>query len=207
LEYLDSCEPACAFRQLAEAYLASTGLPGPTSSGAKPQAPDTKPTQDVTRPEPAAVAPSPEAAALLERGIDFVRKGDDDLVIRTYSEAIDIDPRYVSAYIARGEAYRRVLRDFNKAIELDDSNPDAFYNRVWSRALLNDHVRAAKEYDAAIRLNPADASALNNRCWTRAVIGQLRFAMEDCDAALRLRPNFAGRFATATASSIAQTFV
>jgi tetratricopeptide (TPR) repeat protein len=200
LEYLDSCEPACAFRQLAEAYLASTGLPGPTSSGAKSQVPDTsdsKPPPDVTRPQPAAVAPSPEAAALLERGIDFVRKGDDDLAIRTYSKAIDIGPRYVSAYIARGEAYRRkrmlaeALRDFNKAIELDDSNPDAFYNRGLIYTLLNDHVRAGKDYDAAIRLNPADASALNNRCWTRAVIGQLRFAMEDCDAALRLRPNFA----------------
>jgi tetratricopeptide (TPR) repeat protein len=179
-EYLNSCEPPCAFRHLAETYLR-----------------DSNPANAVTRPRPATPAPSREAAALLERGIDFVSKGDDDLAIRAYSEAIDIDPRYVGAYIARGEAYRRkrilpeALRDFNKAIELNDNSPDAFYDRGLIYSLLDDHVRASKDYDAAIRLNPSDASALNNRCWTRAVIGRLQSAKEDCDAALRLRPNFA----------------
>jgi len=151
----------------------------------------------VTPPRPAVPAPPTEAEALLERGIDFVREGDDDLAIRAYSQAIDIDPLYARAYIARGEAYRRkrilreALSDFNKAIELVDNDPDAFYDRGFVYTLRNDHVRAVKDYDAAIRLNPGDASSLNNRCLTRAITGHLPLAMEDCNAALRLRPNFA----------------
>lgn len=153
--------------------------------------------RSVTRPRPPAPAPSSEAEALLERGIDFVRKGEDDLAIRAFSTAIEIDRQYVSAYMYRGESYRRkrllteALSDFNKAIELDDSNADAFYDRAVIYTRLNDHMRAVKDYDAAIRLNPGDASSLNNRCLTRAILGQLRLAMEDCNAALRLRPNFA----------------
>ena len=167
--------------------------------------------QSVTRPPPVSSARSPEAVALLVRGFDLVDKGDVDGAIRTFSNAIDIDPHYVSAYILRGEKYRRkrnlveALHDFNKAIELDNKNPHAFYNRGLIHTLLDDHVRAEKDYDAAIGLNPGDAAALNNRCWTRAVIGQLQDAMDDCNGALqllqfamkdrdeapRLQPNFA----------------
>jgi tetratricopeptide (TPR) repeat protein len=202
-EYLNSCEPPCAYRQVAEAYLSSAQVPGGTSSSAKPQvpvSPSSNPANDITRPRPAAPAPSPEAAALLERGIDFLDRGDYDLAIRTYSEAIDIDPQSVSAYILRGVAYRRngifakALRDFDKAIELNDRNPYAFYERGFTYALRggrDDHVRAGKDYDVAIRLNPGDASALNASCFSRAITGHLGRAKDDCDAALRLRPNFA----------------
>jgi tetratricopeptide (TPR) repeat protein len=137
-----------------------------------------------------------EQEALPEGGRDVYRKGDDDLAIRTHSKSIDRE-WYVRAYIARGEAYRRkrmleeALRDFDKAIELDDNNADAFYDRGFIYTLREDHVSAIKDYDAAIRLNSSDASSLNNRCWSRAIIGHLRLAMEDCNAALRLRPNFA----------------
>ena len=153
--------------------------------------------RSATPPRPAAPAPSSEAEALLESGIDFVRKGADDLAIRAFSKAIEIDRQYVSAYMYRGEAYRRkrilseALGDFNKAIELDDNNADAFYDRGVIYTRQEDYVRAVNDYDAAIRLNPGDASSLNNRCFIRAIIGQLRLAMEDCNAALQLRPNFA----------------
>jgi tetratricopeptide (TPR) repeat protein len=202
-EYLNSCEPPCAYRQVAEAYLSSAQVPGATSSSAKPQvpvSPSSNPTNDITRPRLTAPAPSPEAVALLERGIDFLHRDDYDRAIRTYSEAIDRDPRSVSAYILRGVAYRRkgifreALRDFDKAIELDGHNPYAFYERGFTYALRggrDDHVRAGKDYDVAIRLNPGDASALNASCFSRAIIGHLGRAKDDCDAALRLRPNFA----------------
>ncbi len=137
------------------------------------------PTMSVTQTPPAAPASSWQA-------------GNDDLAISTYNKAIDNDPRDVSAYIARGEAYRRkgslaeALRDFNKAIALDRNNPDAFYNRGFIYTLLNDHVRASENYDEAIRLKPGNASAWNNRCLTRAIIGRLQLAMNDCNVALRL---------------------
>lgn len=190
-DYLNSCEPPCAFRQLAEKYLSSgTGVPPPSPASPPAKSPPGNP----GRP------PSGQAATLLERGNELAGKGNDDLAIRAYSQAIAADPRSARAYIARGEAYRRkrsfpeALRDFNKAVELDATSANAFYGRGLVYTLQGDHARAGQDYDAAIRLNPADASALNNRCWTRAVTGQLAFAMEDCNAALQLRPDFTDAF-------------
>ena len=83
--------------------------------------------------------------AFVNRGIAYRRRGDLDLAIRDYTEAIRLNPRAADAFNNRGNAYQNS----------------------------GDFERALADYDEAIRLNPAYAHAYNNR--GVALAGMRRF--------------------------------
>ena len=61
-----------------------------------------------------------------------------DKSISDFTKAIEIDPKYVDAYVSRGMAYSyknqfdNAIFDYTKVIELNSRNPDAYYNRATS---------------------------------------------------------------------------
>jgi tetratricopeptide (TPR) repeat protein len=94
------------------------------------------------------------------RGVVFGQKGDVQLAITDFSEAIRLDPKSAEAFYDRGIAYEQ----------------------------MRDHERAISDLGEAIRINSQYAEAYNNRCWIRAafVSTNLDLARSDCDAAIRL---------------------
>lgn len=70
-------------------------------------------------------------------------------------KAVDLDPKYVNGYHARGAAYLLnsqldlALTDFNKAIELEPENPRFYLNRGVVHWLMGFTEEALAEYNTA----------------------------------------------------------
>src|ERR1700736_2539625 len=69
--------------------------------------------------------------AFLNRGVEYVAKGDLDHAIADYDEAIRLDPKFVNAYYRRGNSYYskgdydRAIADYDEAIRLDPKYANA----------------------------------------------------------------------------------
>ena len=100
----------------------------------------------------------PERA--LERGLNALRKGDYDLAIADYSEAIHLKPDFVEAYINRGYVYGqkrdydRAIADYNEAVRLQPNGWLAYINRANSYEHKGDWDRAIADYTEAMRAKP-----------------------------------------------------
>jgi tetratricopeptide (TPR) repeat protein len=53
--------------------------------------------------------------------------------------------------------FKNELADFNKAVEYDTLNVDAYFNRGLVKAKLNDIREALKDFNRAVELNPGKA--------------------------------------------------
>ena len=79
----------------------------------------------------------------------------------------------------KGE-YDLAIQSFDEAIKLKPNYGGAFANRAGAYLKKNEYDRAARDYDEAVRLEPNRASVWAGRCWTRAILGSLQEAIEDC---------------------------
>ena len=53
----------------------------------------------------------------------------------------------------------RAIEDFDKAIELDPNDAEAYYYRCNSYSVLGQYQRSIEDYDKALELGPNDAEA------------------------------------------------
>jgi tetratricopeptide (TPR) repeat protein len=108
---------------------------------------------------------------------------DEDGAIVEYTKAIKADPRYATAYIARGWArevsrdYDNALLDYTKAIEIDPGNSKAFAHRADVRFGKEQWDAAISDYTKAIEAEPR-----NPRLYFRRGLSFMR--KEDKRAAL-----------------------
>lgn len=115
--------------------------------------------------------------------------------IAYYSEALELAPDFVSAYINRGSAFhqtgqlQRAIQDFDQALKLDPDNARAYYNRGVVYGASGQLQRAIKDYDQALKLDPNFVFAYVERGIAFDETGQLRRAIQDYDQALQLDPN------------------
>jgi len=94
--------------------------------------------------------------------------------------------------------YTQALKSFTEAIRLNPNYASAYFYRGYAYGELKSYDQAIAEYTQAIRLNPNYAAAYNNRGWAYETKGNIRnigwgdsfyrSAKEDYDAALRLDP-------------------
>lgn len=136
------------------------------------------------------------AEAYDNRGVAYRSRGDHNLAIQDYNQAIKLNSRFAQAYNNRGVAYDHkgdfdhAIQDFDQAIKL---KPTALthFNRGNAYLGKSQYDHAIDDYNHAIRLKPDFAAAFDNRCWARTVVGILKLALADCNMALRLAPNTA----------------
>jgi lipoprotein NlpI len=101
----------------------------------------------------------------VDRGTLWRAKGDLDRAIADYNDAIRFDPKYATAYRARGDAWRdkgganvdRALVDYNEAIRLDSKDSTAYRNRGVTYLYNGDAARALADVNQASELDPKDA--------------------------------------------------
>jgi outer membrane protein OmpA-like peptidoglycan-associated protein len=87
----------------------------------------------------------------LQRGIEFEKQDVHAEAVKMYTQAIMADRNYAEAYFRRAKAYlathksnaMEALTDFDKAIDLDPTNAEAYYERglLHSFILNNEHAR------------------------------------------------------------------
>ncbi len=80
------------------------------------------------------------------------------------------------------------IADFNKAIELNSKNAEAYINRGIAYNKIGNYNQAIVDYDKAIELDPKNAEAYNNRGTSYTKLGQHQQALEDYSKAIELNP-------------------
>ena len=139
-----------------------------------------------------------DSVALLNQGISYCKEGQYDRSIAYFNKAIEINPRYVEAYINRGIAYAegkgqydRAIGDYNKAIEINPRDAKAYLNRGGSYYLKGQDNKAVSDYTTAIEINPKYAMAYYSRGLTHFRIGQYDKAKADYTKAIEINPKYA----------------
>jgi tetratricopeptide (TPR) repeat protein len=118
-----------------------------------------------------------------------------DNAIESYSQTIELDPRYVYAYYNRGNAYynqgemERAIADYDQVILLDPEYADAYYNRGNTYADQGELAQAIADYDQVIQLAPGYVNAYYNRGNAYAARGEWAQAIADYDQVIQLAPD------------------
>jgi tetratricopeptide (TPR) repeat protein len=103
------------------------------------------------------------------------RKNEDNVkAILDYTKAIEINPKYASAYYGRGNAwytkgdYDKAILDYTKAIEINPRNADAYYGRGLAWGKKSNHGKVIADCTKAIEIDPKYANAYSCLAWIMA---------------------------------------
>lgn len=100
------------------------------------------------------------------------------------------------SYVSQGILLQKAKKDqeaiilFNKALELDPANADAYLNRGVSRLNENDLKGSLKDYNDSIRIRPKDLAYLKRARLYQTLKEEDR-AIEDYNRAIQINPNYA----------------
>ena len=104
-------------------------------------------------------------AAINDRGLAYVSKGETDHAIADFDQAIQINPKDSLAYNNRGLAYRNkgetdtAINNYDQAILISPDFALAYYNRGNAYYDKRDYDRAIPDYNQALKINPNYALA------------------------------------------------
>jgi TonB family protein len=119
-------------------------------------------------PAPPAKPAAPDFAFYQKRAYENAVKGEYDLAVNDYNEAIKLNPKEVSLFINRGRAHQNkknydlAIADYNTAIELNPNEATAYYNRGDSHEKKGDAQQAMSDYQKVLELDANNESAKIN---------------------------------------------
>jgi tetratricopeptide (TPR) repeat protein len=137
---------------------------------------------------------NPTSSAYHTRGMIWNEKGEYDIAIGDYSEAIRLDPNNKFAYNSRGNAlgdkkeYEKAVSDFNEAIRLYPKFSVAYNNRGIAWRDKKEYEKAISDFNEAIRLDPKDANAYSGRGAVWGAKKEYDKSIADFNEAIRLDP-------------------
>ncbi|MCA9239746.1 MAG: tetratricopeptide repeat protein [Planctomycetales bacterium] len=140
------------------------------------------------------------ASALYTLGVNERMIGDLGEAVKSFSEAIDINPAMAPAYFRRGICFfhmgeeRLAIKDFDKAAGLDFESPHAALWKGRTYAQLGEYYEALRAYSEAIAVSDRYTDAYMNRGLTYVKLGNYPAAIEDFDDAIRLQPSNANLY-------------
>jgi tetratricopeptide (TPR) repeat protein len=115
-----------------------------------------------------------DAFAYAYRGWAWKVKGEHDIAIKDYNEAIRLQPEEKAWYNNRANIwnakkdYEKALADCGEAIRLDPEYATPFFNRGFAWQGKKDYGRALADYAEANRLDPKFDLVVNSRAWLSA---------------------------------------
>ncbi len=130
------------------------------------------------------------------RGLIWREKGETEIAIADFDDAIRLEPTYGGAYINRGLAwtdqkkYHEAIADFNRAIRCDPASSGGFQKRGVAWICLNEYGKAMADLDEAIRLGPKDFYGWINRGYVWSKKQEYDKAIADLNETIRLNPKF-----------------
>ncbi len=127
-------------------------------------------------------------------------RGELDIAIADFSEAIRLDPKFAAAFSNRGAVWRakkdydKAIADDSEAIRLEPKLASAFNNRgaVWADE--KDYGKAIADYSEAVRLDPKYVNAFFNRGLAWKAKKEYDKAIADYTVAIRLDPEYVDAF-------------
>jgi len=125
-----------------------------------------------------------------------------ELAIEPLTRAIELDPRYVKAYINRITAYQKTGRldearaDLVQLVKIEPRNAEGYNSRGDVLLDLQRFDEAIQDFTSAIKLSPEAANSYNNRATALFMKGDNVAAIKDCVKAIGLNPNYANAYST-----------
>lgn len=116
-----------------------------------------------------------KAKGFLSIGEDHRYEGNRQEAIKAFSKAIELDPEFVEAYRARGDAKRWEAIEGINLLDLPSKN----------KQQLRD---AMEDYDKAIQLSPKEGVSYNQRAEIKRYLEDFQGALADHGTAIRLEP-------------------
>ena len=128
-----------------------------------------------------------------------------DRAIENYTQAIELDPNSVEAFVMRGKckfnsgAFKDSVADFTKAIDLDPKNAEVCKHRALAYASLRQFDPAIADGEQALKLMPGDpepykdllARLYSNRAADHSTANRFAEAAEDVTQAMKHAPKAA----------------
>lgn len=140
---------------------------------------------------------NPSHSAALHNVAVWKRKsGNDKESMDQLEMAIESDSSMLYPYLERayqrmeGGYYKGALEDYNKALEINDRDPEIWLNRGVVKEKLNDLKGAFSDYTKAIGLNEKFEKAWLNRGNVLTKQGRYKEAVEDYSAAITFNPDY-----------------
>ena len=135
------------------------------------------------------------------RGLVYWVRDELDEAIDDYSESLLRKPRDPAVLHGRGVAYLerkrpgdavRAIDDFSKAIEIDDSILENFFNRALAYFMLggSHDDQSLKDLHHVLTMDSAHKGSLNNLCWFMSVGGRAAEGLPYCERALNVDPDY-----------------
>ena len=134
------------------------------------------------------------AAALFSRGVAERMLGDYGAAIRTFSQAIELNPELGDAYFRRGICFhmlnenKMAISDFEQAAHISYDDPRAELWAGFTYAKLGDYHKALRAYGDAIAASDRYTPAYANRGLAYWALGEYDKAIADFNEAIRLDP-------------------
>jgi tetratricopeptide (TPR) repeat protein len=132
------------------------------------------------------------AGTFLDRGITFAVRGDYDMAIEDFTQALELDPNLAAAWMLRGRAvYAGASRVIGLGGNFGSVRTVTTIGQAVSAARLAAYDKAIADFTQAIRLDPGSKTAYYER--GRAYYSRRDFdkAIADQSQAIRLAPDYA----------------
>jgi tetratricopeptide (TPR) repeat protein len=140
------------------------------------------------------------AWAYAHRGTAWAVKGELDIALKDFDDAIRLSPDRALCWTLRGNAWRvkkeydKAIRDYSESIRLDPKDARAFNYRGFTWSEKKEHDKAIRDYSEAIRLDPKFAAAFLTRGNAWRDKKEYDKAIRDYSEAIRLDPKLAAAF-------------
>jgi len=132
------------------------------------------------------------AGTFLDRGILFASRGDFDMAISDFTEAIKLNPNMSAAYMLRGKA---LFASVSEISNIDNNFGFEFYTNLEITAeQTRVYDRAIADFNNALRLDPNNARIYHERGNAYNTKGDKDRAIADYTQAIQIDPNFANAY-------------
>lgn len=175
----------------------ATVTPSPTATETNtPTATHTATATDTATPTYTPTIDRTQVASNISQGDIFIDLKNFERAITQYTEAINLDPTSIDAYLGRGLANHRqgefelALEDFTIAIELDPTSTQGYFNRALTHIELFDLEAAADDMKTVIDLDPTDAEAHYELGLMLVDLGDVDDGFEAFETAIDLDPTY-----------------
>lgn len=135
------------------------------------------------------------------RGIEYSKRGDNDLALKDFNRVLELNPNYVNALGNRSKHYElsgefeKAIEDYSHAIEVDKNNRHQWYSKR-SRLyhLLKNYDAAVNDLSEAISARPLYLQYYMARGKTYYNMGDMVNALNNYNMIIQLNRNFAPAF-------------
>jgi tetratricopeptide (TPR) repeat protein/V8-like Glu-specific endopeptidase len=136
----------------------------------------------------------PQADDFILMGFDKAAKNDLQGSIESFTQAIQLNPKLVTARFWRG-SYRLLLgdaqgaiADLTNTIQRNPNRLEAYMYRGAAYGKLGQKDKAIADLDRAVSLAPKSAIVYGNRCSLKFQLGDFTGAIADCNQAIAIDP-------------------